>query len=208
MKRQILLMCASIFMACEREDLLDYDCSVFPDPATSPYVLPWSVGETYPASPHAIKDRSGQLYAIDVLMPIGTPLRAARDGRVVFVEERYVDYDTTPGHENVVIVDHGDGTAARYFHLTFGGAIFTVGDVVRLGELIAFSGHTGNSTEPHLHFDVIQCCEPATVDVYLFNQTVPVSFRNATPIVVQRGDAALNCGLKNGVFYTAAPYSL
>jgi hypothetical protein len=69
------------------------------------------------------------------------------------------------------------------------------------------SAAVGNNVRPRLHFDVIPCCTKTIAGVDR-SQTLPVSFRNASPIVVQRDDADRSCGLKNGVFYTAEPYSL
>src|SRR5262245_60159425 len=91
-----------------------YDCSVFPPAATSPYVLPWMIGTTYRALPHAARSTNAQKYAVDVPMPIGTPILASRDGIVVRVEESFVDGDNVPLHENYIFVEHEDGTVARY----------------------------------------------------------------------------------------------
>ncbi|WP_439123520.1 M23 family metallopeptidase [Marivita sp.] len=98
-------------------------------------------------------------YAIDFNMPVGTPVHAARDGIVVDVKDdsktggagqEYQDYG------NYVIIQHADRTLAQYFHLKQGGARVRLGDKVRVGMLIGFSGNTGQSTGPHLHFDVVR----------------------------------------------------
>jgi len=142
---------------CVDDGLVAYDCALFPPAADSPYILPWSIGTTHRAIPHAAKTTptGPQKYSIDVLMPIGTPILAMRDGVVIFVEESFVDGDNVPRHENYVFVEHEDGTVARYVHLTYGGVVFGVGDRVRQGEIIGYSGHTGNSTEPHLHIHAV-----------------------------------------------------
>ncbi|WP_268894928.1 M23 family metallopeptidase [Steroidobacter agaridevorans] len=137
-------------------------------------------------------------YAIDVPMPIGTDILAIRAGVVIGVIENYVDGDNTPGHENWVFVRHEDNTVAAYAHLTNMGAVVEVGESVAQGALIGWSGHTGNSTEPHLHFDVRPACLGGLPCTSLPSETVPLNFRNAQP---SRGD--LSCGLRAGVSYTA-----
>ncbi|HJS58461.1 MAG TPA: M23 family metallopeptidase, partial [Vicinamibacteria bacterium] len=111
-------------------------------------------------------------YAYDVLMPIGTPVLAARSGTVFLVEERFVDGTRRPGEENYINVLHQDGTLAGYVHLTQNGALVAGGDSVVQGQMIGLSGDTGSSTEPHLHFHVQGCSGCATV---------PVTFRNTRP---------------------------
>lgn len=106
-------------------------------------------------------------YAIDFKMPIGTPVIAARNGVVVFVRES----DTTHGirHRNVgtgngITVQHPDGTYAHYWHLQFNGALVAVGDTVSEGQHIAFSGNTGFTAFPHLHFEVTRTPQKGKTD--------------------------------------------
>lgn len=175
------------------------NCSGFAAPAASPYVLPWHIGQAYVAYPHLTWDPTVQRYAIDVPMPIGTDVLSMRDGTVVRVQESYLDNDLTPGHENYLYVQHGDGTVARYFHLTNGGAIPQVGETVQQGQPIARSGHTGHSSAPHLHFDVTRtcCAEPPDGNSRPAGETLPLSLSNASP--------QSSCGLQEGLSYTAQP---
>jgi murein DD-endopeptidase MepM/ murein hydrolase activator NlpD len=112
-------------------------------------------------------------------MAIGEMITAARGGNVIAVEEQYVDYDLTPGHENFVFIDHGDCTYSFYAHLTQFGALVDVGDAVDAGQDIGLSGHTGNSSWPHLHFQVGLLggdnCDRIT------GQTIATTFRNTRP---------------------------
>jgi murein DD-endopeptidase MepM/ murein hydrolase activator NlpD len=174
-------------------------CPAFPSPADSPYRLPWHIGQTFAANPHLVRDSSMQRYAIDVPMPIGTDVLAMRAGSVVSVEESYFDGDNAFGHENHVYVQHPDGTVARYVHLTNLGALVQAGAAVSQGQRIGLSGHTGNSSEPHLHFDVTRscCAKPPNYNTPPAGETLPLTFSNASP------DST--CGLVPAVRYTAQP---
>ena len=76
----------------------------------------------------------------------GTPIKAAAGGMVV-TAERHAAY----GH--MVEIDHGNGLLTRYAHAS--RLLARVGDLVRLGQVIAEVGSTGRSTGPHLHFEVL-----------------------------------------------------
>lgn len=96
-------------------------------------------------------------YALDFDMPVGTPVYAARDGIVVQKEENFSGGGKTElfvNKANFVIIRHDDGTLGEYAHLKPGGVIVEVGDNVRRGQHIAYSGNTGYSSGPHLHFMV------------------------------------------------------
>ena len=181
----------------------EVNCSVFPAPHTSMYVLPYAVGQRFTVSNtfgHYLASNGGVgLYAIDVPMPIGTPVRAMRSGTVVAVEERFSDDDKVEYHQNWVMIRHADETVARYLHLTRDGALVDVGAKVVQGQLIGLSGNSGPSNGPHLHFDV-QTCGPNLPPGYNrlpCGMTIPLSFRNADPHV---------CGLEKGRSYTALPF--
>lgn len=96
-------------------------------------------------------------YAIDFSVAIGTPIYAAREGEVVGVE---VGNDLGGPHPefrpymNYVNIRHADGTLGNYYHLKRGGSTVKIGDTVKKGQLIAYSGNTGYTTAPHLHFSV------------------------------------------------------
>ena len=82
---------------------------------------------------------------IDIPCPIGSPVLAIADGQIM-----YVGYMGTGGF--TVMVDHGNGFVAVYHHLS--STPCEVGDIVKAGDIAAFSGNTGNSTGPHLHFGI------------------------------------------------------
>lgn len=97
------------------------------------------------------------LYALDFDLNEGEPVHAARGGKVVEVKQ-----DSSIGgpsgrfneHANYILIMHEDGSFGNYVHLVFQGAIVEPGEMVEAGQLIGYSGNTGQSSGPHLHFDV------------------------------------------------------
>src|SRR5439155_14363038 len=81
---------------------------------------------------------------IDISCGIGTPVHAAKAGTVIFSGQM-------SGYGNVEIVDHGGGFSTLYAHLSRLGT--AEGTQVGQGQVIAYSGNTGHSTGPHLHFE-------------------------------------------------------
>ena len=82
---------------------------------------------------------------IDLASPRGTPIYAARAGRVAFAGWYY-------GYGRAVIVDHGGGLTTLYGHAS--KLLARTGQVVEQGQLIALVGCTGRCTGSHLHFEV------------------------------------------------------
>ena len=80
---------------------------------------------------------------------LGTPVIAAKSGRVEVVQR------SSSGYGNMVLINHGDGYKTRYAHMVKGSITVSVGDYVEAGQTIGKVGSTGNSTGPHLHFEVI-----------------------------------------------------
>jgi murein DD-endopeptidase MepM/ murein hydrolase activator NlpD len=116
-------------------------------------------------------------FAIDFDLDIGTPVYAARDGLVVEVKEdsRVGGRSARYGDEgNYILVAHEDGSFAHYVHLEPGGSIVEPGDRVEAGEHIGYSGNTGRSAGPHLHFDVRVPLPDGTM------QSIPTVFRSHT----------------------------
>jgi murein DD-endopeptidase MepM/ murein hydrolase activator NlpD len=142
------------------------------------YSLPFTVGDGYTLTQGNCGGAShtGRFsYAFDFAMPVGTPIVAARDGVVFTLRADRPDGTGRVGDENFVIVEHPDGEFSRYIHLRRAGVLVQRGDVVRQGDTIALSGHSGRSAFPHLHFDVAEACRAGPC------QTVPSAFINAEP---------------------------
>ena len=90
--------------------------------------------------------RWGRLHeGIDIAVPSGTPVHASASGTVIVA-------GWVGGYGNLVVVDHGGGIATAYGHNTSISA--GVGQSVAQGQVIAYSGSTGHSTGPHVHFEV------------------------------------------------------
>jgi murein DD-endopeptidase MepM/ murein hydrolase activator NlpD len=83
---------------------------------------------------------------LDIAASTGTPIYAARDGKVTFS-------GTNGSYGKLVKIDHGGGVETRYAHCST--LKVSSGDVVKKGQIIALVGSTGNSTGPHLHFEVL-----------------------------------------------------
>lgn len=139
------------------------------------YPLPWrggpfriSQGANGPYSHFGPKNR----YAIDIAMPEGTPIIAARGGVVVKTENSQ-DGRGSDASGNFVRVLHDDGTMGVYLHLKRGSVCVREGQKVKVGSALALSGNTGNSTGPHLHFVVQRNTGLGLVSIpYQFNQSV------------------------------------
>jgi hypothetical protein len=99
-------------------------------------------------------------FALDISMPVGSAVHAARDGIVMDVEEDFnrggTDRDKFVDKANHVRILHDDGTMALYAHLDLASVNVRRGARVRAGQKIARSGNTGFSSGPHLHFAIQQ----------------------------------------------------
>ena len=86
---------------------------------------------------------------IDIGVVTGTPIVASQAGVVQFVGgDPWVSY----GYH--VIIDHGNGYESTYGHMNGFADGISSGSVVAQGEIIGYSGNTGHSTGPHLHFEI------------------------------------------------------
>ena len=156
--------------------LPDLEPMRFPEPAGSPYCLPYPVGESARVSQSWSESGTHRgRFAYDFSMPFGSQITAARSGTVTEIRDQYGDDDRTGGHENGAFVLHHDGTMAIYLHMASDGVLVDVGDTVTTGQVIGLVGTTGTRV-PHLHFEVFEGQGEGTQ----WYRTLPVSFRNAT----------------------------
>ena len=139
------------------------------------YALPYEKGTSHVVAQgyQSLFSHAGD-YAIDFKMKRGTKVMAARDGVVVFVRENNIAGGIGKkyvGTGNGISIKHSDGTYGHYWHLQYNGALVSVGDTVRQGQLIGLSGSTGFSAFPHLHFEVTRQLSKSKDDFPVLFQT-------------------------------------
>lgn len=154
---------------------------------TEPYALPFGGTE-----PRKLSSGFGgpthlaeNFYSFDFEMPEGTPVLAARDGVVVYVQDGFSEGGLFPDlieRANLVAVGHADGTIASYGHLREGIEV-AVGDSVHTGQRLGQSGSTGFSGRPHLHFHVGKRLMGGS------GRTIPVEFAigGSGPVSLEEG---------------------
>ena len=141
--------------------------SVFGDPSAQhtpmqPYLLPIPPNRSFHFSQaflgeatHASDVQSA--YAVDIPMPVGTAIHAARSGVVMDVAGDFFEGGMSEEmleRANYVCVMHDDGTMAIYAHLELETVQYPIGKRVERGQVLAYSGDTGFSSGPHLHFAI------------------------------------------------------
>lgn len=154
------------------------------------YQLPYPSGVSYKLVQgfHGSFSHTGDdEYALDFGMPEGSPVHACRAGVVVHVEQRYTQGGATQyfrNRVNVLRIRHADGTIGEYDHFRHQGIVVSEGQKVRAGDLVGYSGNTGFSSGPHLHFVVYKAQDGHK------RQSFPIRFRVAgtrEPVELQEG---------------------
>jgi murein DD-endopeptidase MepM/ murein hydrolase activator NlpD len=117
------------------------------DPGKDKEGLRWPLPEGRISS--AFGRRWGRKHeGIDLAAPVGTPVLAAKGGRVLYAG------NSLQGYGNMVVLQHADDLLTAYAHNSV--LLVRVGDRVRAGQTIARVGQSGKATGPHLHFEVRQ----------------------------------------------------
>ncbi len=146
-------------------------------PAPAPhFALPFPAGERRQLIQG---DRDGSThtgthqFAYDFAMPEESPVVAAAPGVVVEVRQDSIQGGASPEMAewaNVIVVDHGNCRFSNYVHLAPRSAVVREGDLVGRGQMLARSGRTGQTSAPHLHFEVVDALA----------HSMPVVFREAS----------------------------
>ncbi|ARN76557.1 hypothetical protein BST97_00245 [Nonlabens spongiae] len=156
------------------------------------YLLPFKKGRSFKVHQGVNGDFSHQdKYAWDFTMPVGTEIYAVRDGLVVDLERRNSKNCKTQScskYNNYIKILHSDGTIAEYLHLKKNGVKVKIGQNVKSGQLIGYSGNTGWSTGPHLH-----------LNMYLLDKN---NQKITLPMKFKMGDGSIVDELKGGISYS------
>ena len=161
------------------------------------YRLPWADGLSFmftqvPGGRVTSHFTKATAYAVDVAMPEGMPIVAARDGIVVATEARHgasPEEDPLTYEGNFVRVRHADGTDALYAHLRHNGVTVAIGQPVKTGQLLGYSGATGDVLQAHLHFAVVRV--QTNSSGWQEEVSIPVTFYVGAPPVTFSPRAAL-----------------
>jgi murein DD-endopeptidase MepM/ murein hydrolase activator NlpD len=138
-----------------------YAITVTAPTINTPYPIPADDIRGYYAQP--ISGRLSQgihaVNAVDIAAPIGTTVHAAANGTVIVAmgNGKY-----NGGYGNYIVISHPNGTQTLYAHLS--EVTVSLGEMVLQGQPIALSGNTGDTTGPHLHFEIRGAANPWGTD--------------------------------------------
>ncbi|AKM78384.1 MAG: Peptidase, M23/M37 family [Candidatus Wolfebacteria bacterium GW2011_GWE1_48_7] len=138
----------------ESEARKDINISALPKVDTGPLMMPAQgrLTQGYGATPFALRSYASKRHnGIDIAAPIGTPIYAASDGRVVGVADQDL-YCRKGAYGKFVAITHYNGLTTLYAHLSLWKV--SEGQEVKKGDVIGYMGSTGFSTGSHLHFTV------------------------------------------------------
>lgn len=150
------------------------------------YRLPWPEGMSFmftqtPDGHITSHFTKATLYAVDIAMPVGVPVLAARRGIVEALEADTPEEEPASYEGNFVRVHHEDGTAAIYAHLAPHSLAVKIGEAVDAGQLLGRSGASGDVLEANLHFGVVHVRKNASG--WVEEVSVPLTFYVGVPPV-------------------------
>nr|MCH9679899.1 M23 family metallopeptidase [Deltaproteobacteria bacterium] len=125
---------------------------------------PWPCNDSFVVSQSnggAVSHQGVEQFAWDFDLDEGDPVLAAAGGTVIHLrtDSTVGGCDPSFGNDaNYVVIDHGDGSAGLYLHMSPHSSPLAVGDTVETGDLIGRVGLTGWVCGDHLHFQVQQIC--------------------------------------------------
>lgn len=156
-----------VFLCAESNAQTQQDYSIrqlkngaFVNDATYIYALPFQKGtKVYLVQAYDSKFSHRGENALDFKIKEGTLVCAAREGKIIAARSDSEKGGLKPENlsdGNYISIQHIDGSVAHYWHLKQDGVLVAVGDTVTIGQPIGYSGNTGYSAFPHLHFEVVQ----------------------------------------------------
>jgi murein DD-endopeptidase MepM/ murein hydrolase activator NlpD len=116
-------------------------------PIKPPSIFDWPVQGAIIGS-YGLSEAGKRNDGVNIAAPVGTPVRAAADGEVVYRGSEL------EGYGNLLLIKHEDGFVTAYAHND--AMLVKKGDRVRQGQVIAKVGQTGSANEPQLHFEIRQ----------------------------------------------------
>ena len=120
-------------------------------------------------------------YAIDFCVPEKTPVLSARDGVVIEVVQEFKEgglKEELRNKANFINILHDDGLITRYVHLFYESSKVSVGERVKVNQIIGLVGITGYTNGPHLHFEVIEPKEGYVKHQSFFQAINPIFVNN------------------------------
>ncbi|MEO8770718.1 MAG: M23 family metallopeptidase [Ferruginibacter sp.] len=155
----LLLICGNGLAQLPDRTIHDLKTGRIKDDTSYVYSLPYKKHSKYFFIQGANSNMShkGEL-SFDFKMNMGSTICAAREGVVIATKadsDKGGLKDEYLSDGNHIIIQHADGSVAQYWHLQKDGVIVKVGDAVKQGQPIGYSGNTGFTAFPHLHFQVI-----------------------------------------------------
>ncbi len=149
----------------------------------------------------------------DISLSVGTPVTAIMDGHIVQAKPQKDKYRNVTGFGNYIVIDHENGLSSVYGHLKSynnfehnyisrdpqrpGSFIYKRGTFVKAGEVIGYSGNTGQSTGSHLHIGLI-VFRRGNIS---FRQTIVSCQKGSETFFPQKGDKLLNCTFKENLSF-------
>jgi murein DD-endopeptidase MepM/ murein hydrolase activator NlpD len=164
----------------------------------------WDLGGGHgPGDPNDNAD--GQAYAYDIGHATGGKVLAARAGVVIWCYNDCPDNTNPPppdpgnGAGNFIWIRHVDNTVSVYLHLKFHSLRVVEGQWVPQGFWLANSGNTGNSSAPHLHFEVRTALEKDVFSLPSFGTSLLIHFESKTAQMFRPGAGEILSGKSNNV---------
>ena len=149
------------------------------------YRLPYKLGTTQVVTQGfngKFSHSGNSKYAVDFGLKVGSKVFASRDGIVVAIKEDGNKNGLNKSfakYANFITIKHEDGTYGKYVHLRKNGSEVKVGDFVKRGDFIAYSGNTGFTSGPHLHFVVFKAKDHKS------RRSIPIKFISKSGVVFE-----------------------